>query len=80
MGITNATADQIKAMKEELFTERVTAWQMASNLVAPVVDQHGLMPTPSATTIFASSGTRTPVDQHVGHIQDVAEWLMGKDD
>lgn len=59
--------------------EKLQAWQMASELVEPIIEKHGLEKY-SSGVIFQSTSTFTAVDQHVDHILRVANWLMGKDD
>lgn len=60
--------------------ERIAAFKAAQELVDPIVDKHGLEKVMSTQGLgFTSSIAHTPSDQHLGHILDVADWLLGKD-
>lgn len=62
---------------------RRVVWETANDLVAPIVEKHGLeeyrtAPSSLAAAIASTnvSTTFTKVDQHVSHIMAVADWLM----
>jgi len=57
--------------------DRTEAWVTASGLVQPLVLDHGLEAYPIGQ-IFSAS-TNTKVDQHINHIMNVADWLLGVD-
>lgn len=69
--------EKMMGLDAERIVERQALWNMASDLVAPVIAEHGLEsynlgPAP----IFSTPPNKmTKVDQHIGHIQAVAEWL-----
>lgn len=70
MAIDGKEADRIMLRK--------SVWLQAAEMIDPVVDKHGLEqyalgPAPVFTT---PPNKMTPVDQHLGHIQQVADWLM----
>lgn len=60
---------------------RQTAWGVAADLVAPIVEQHGLEEYAVRTgQPFATpTSTMTKADQHLAHVRDLADWLLGKD-
>jgi hypothetical protein len=57
--------------------ERLAAFNAAKDLVAPIVEQHGLDVTKMSAPAFAQASSLTKVDQHISHILDVADWLLG---
>lgn len=57
---------------------RINAWMTAKDLVDPIVEQHGIEKYVPGSTIFGSGSTVTPVQQHINHIFEVAEWLLEK--
>lgn len=69
-----------KSEFEEVVTRRLDAWNCASSLVSPIVELHGLTEYKSNSTILAGGYTTTAVDQHVGHIIHVANWLLDEEE
>lgn len=57
--------------------ERLAAFNAAKELIEPIVDKHGLEPVKMAAPAFTQTSTLTQVDQHISHILDVADWLLG---
>lgn len=59
--------------------EKLRAWQMAMELVEPIIEKHGLETYKTgAPNIFAPpTATFTAVDQHIDNTIRVADWLMG---
>jgi hypothetical protein len=60
----------------ERVSTRTAAWNMASELVEPIVDRHGLEKYSTGPNIFAQTFKTTCVDQHIDHIMRVADWLL----
>lgn len=61
--------------------DRLSAWKQASKLVAPIVKTHGLEKYSLGASLFTTGiGVSTPVDQHITHIMDVADWLLNERD
>lgn len=58
--------------------ERLAAFNAAKDLVESIVEKHGLEPTKLGAPAFTNAPVLTNVDQHVGHILDVADWLLGE--
>lgn len=56
--------------------ERLEAWKAAEELVAPIIEKHTLEPHKGSAMAFNIPPTFTKVDQHIGHIMDVANWLL----
>jgi hypothetical protein len=56
--------------------DRKKAWKKAKKLVDPIVELHGLQQIKGPANFLGSSSEQTPVDQHIGHILTVAEWLL----
>lgn len=59
--------------------ERLEAWNRASDLVRPIIDEHGLEIYRMGAQMFNSGSTMTKVDQHIDHTMRVADWLLGRD-
>jgi hypothetical protein len=58
---------------------RLEAWQYAAELVNPIVEQHGLERYSPGANIFSTGiSVMTPVEQHINHILNVAEWLLNE--
>ncbi len=55
--------------------DRTEAWVTASKLVQPIVNEYELEDYPVGPMFTAS--TNTKVDQHINHIMNVADWLLG---
>lgn len=55
---------------------RREAWLAATELVVPVLEEHGLEPYETHAVLFVKGSTMTKVDQNVSHIQGVADWLL----
>lgn len=60
---------------------RINAWMTAKELVDPIVEQHGLKQHSPGANIFSTGpSVITEVQQHINHIFEVAEWLLGEGD
>ena len=64
----------VEEQKAELCQRRVV-WDWASEMVAPIVEQHELKEYSMGST-FNRVSTTTVVDQHLDHIMRVADWLL----
>lgn len=58
-------------------SKRSHIWKHATELVAPIIEQHGLE-TYKSGSMFGPYSTFTPVDQHIEQIIRVADWLLGE--
>lgn len=67
-----------KTSTTELLTERQAAFRIASELVDPIIEMHGLEQYRDGA-MFSHMSTFTEVDQHVSHILNVARWLLGNE-
>lgn len=56
--------------------DRSTTWKLALEMVAPVIEQHGLEETKSTGMIFVPPSPNTVVEQHLDAIERVANWLL----
>jgi hypothetical protein len=59
--------------------DRVDAWNAAIGLIEPIVEAHGLEEYHTSQTPFTRGSTFTKVDQHINHVLNVANWLIGLD-
>lgn len=61
--------------------ERKAVWEMAAELVIPIVEDHGLEEYRSGPSniLMPAPHVTTKVDQNIDHIIRVADWLLGKD-
>jgi hypothetical protein len=57
--------------------ERLAAFNAAKEIVNSIVEQHGLEPVKMQAAAFTNPSTLTVVDQHISHILEVADWLLG---
>lgn len=65
----------------EQLAERLTVWDRAAELVAPIVEKHGLETYKVGSTVISyGTSTFTSVDQHIDHILRVANWLIGEEE
>jgi hypothetical protein len=65
--------------------ERRDIWLIAAAMVEPLVEQHGIEkypvrhgPTLAGSIFSAPNSVMTPIEQHLSHIEQTAEWLMGE--
>lgn len=70
------TKEELDAENRSKLLRRETVFLMASQLVGPIVEKHGLEPTKSAWVQADSGYTITAVEQHLDHILRVANWLL----
>ena len=57
--------------------KRKEAWKTAAKLIEPIVKKHGLEKySPGASLFTTGTGVVTPVEQHINHILNVADWLL----
>lgn len=61
-----------------ILEERVEAWETASNLVQPIVVEHGIEQIRNGAP-FGQGYTSTKVEQHIEQILRVSNWLLGID-
>lgn len=61
-----------------LHQTRLEAWAVASSLVKPIIEEHGLEKYVTGT-MFQHSTTFTSAEQHVDLIMRVADWLLYKE-
>lgn len=59
----------------ERIVQRRATWDMASDLVAPLVEFHGVEDY-SIGQLLNQTSKFTKVDQHLEHILRVADWLL----
>lgn len=64
------------AIIEEQVIARRRVFELAAEMVDPIVKQHGLEKYTHQVNIFTTSFVSTPVDQHLTHIMSIADWLM----
>lgn len=57
---------------------RLRAWLMAEKLVGQVIEEHGLELYQTKYVLGGGSAI-TKTDQHISHIREVADWLLGED-
>jgi len=56
---------------------RREAWLAATELVVPVLEEHGLEDvTLAGANLFVKGSTMTKVDQNINHLTGVADWLL----
>lgn len=58
--------------------KRLAAFKFASDLVAPIVEQHGVEKY-SIGSFLTNTSTYTSVEQHITHILQVGDWLLEGD-
>ena len=58
--------------------QRFDVWEIASKMVAPLIEQHGIELVQTGQ-MFGPSFKTTAVEQHIEHILKVADWLMDRD-
>lgn len=71
-------------ISEQELHNRVSAFGLAKELIAPIVEQHGGIETIEetrsvSTGLFTATpvkGSTSKIDQHIGHILNVAGWLL----
>lgn len=66
---------------DERISARAAVWNMAKEMVDPIIEADGveeyrMSTNPSASIFHANNTTMTKVDQHLGHIEQVANWLL----
>lgn len=61
-----------------MLEERLQAFQLASELIKPIIEEHPLEMVQTGA-IFGPFSKFTPVDQHIDHTMRVANWLLGVD-
>jgi hypothetical protein len=57
---------------------RKLVWQAATELVVPIIEDHGLLEIKTVHSMV-NSVTTTAVEQNIDHIMRVADWLMEKE-
>jgi hypothetical protein len=63
---------------DSIIPDRRVAWEAATELINPIIEQHGLEEYKSGNP-FTSMSTFSKVDQHIDHTIKVANWLIGLD-
>lgn len=63
----------------ESMLERRAAWEIATELVIPIIEDHGLEEYKTGPAFLTHGTTMTKVDQNVENIIRVANWLLDRD-
>lgn len=58
--------------------QKVDLWKMASQLIDPMIEQHGIELVTSGP-MFGPTYKTTKIEQHINHIISVADWLADRD-
>jgi len=66
------------ARKPITVKQRFDVWEIASKMVAPIIEQHDLEVLTTGNA-FTNSFKTSKVEQHIEHILKVADWLMDRD-
>lgn len=53
-------------------------FDMASQMIDPIIEKHGLEEYRSAAPVFHSGSMFTKVEQHIDETIKVADWLLGR--
>jgi len=66
----------------EEVVKRRAVWTMAKEMVDPIVEQHGVEThgIGPANIFQAPPSKSTKVDQHIGHILQVSDWLIDEEE
>lgn len=56
--------------------QKLVVWKEAETLVSPIISKYGLGQHATGPNVFSQTTKVTPVDQHIGHIMRVADWLL----
>lgn len=61
----------------EQIVTRGLIWEKADQMVAPLVEQHGIEKVTFGGGLFpTTTDVLTPIDQHISSIIRVADWLL----
>ncbi len=55
---------------------RRTAWDNATEMVVPIIEDHGLAEYPVGGNVLVPGSKMTRVDQNINHILQLADWLL----
>jgi hypothetical protein len=77
----NLKADLLNNLGEKIMKRRLKAWRLATEIVNPIVEQHGVEDiVAGGIPAFVSTGKVTKTQQHISLIETVANWLLWEDE
>jgi hypothetical protein len=55
---------------------KIDAFLTAQTLIDPIIKEHGIKEVRKSVNMFTTVSVETPVEQHISHILNIAEWLL----
>lgn len=77
-GTSILQGDPVISISPNVIVKRAI-FEMASEMIEPIIEKHGLEAYRSAAPVFHSGSMFTKVEQHIDETIKVAEWLLGRE-